>query len=359
MPSCCGACCCYKQVAVASTCVLPQGLPDKLTLLEFCWQGDETLSSTAAPDLAHMTALQHLRLIGSGAGMRMCPSLLLQMRQLRHLQLSQLVVDMPALLAALRGLQQLQHLDVSLANGTWALEGAAMQQYSAFTALCQLTHLRVAVEPPGPGVEFDTGTPLPVGAVQYIFPAGKQLPRLKQLHLGVSDDKYIGARFGSRWKEESRYMELLGPGDLAVVAAACPALEQFWAIAAVVSNAQLADVARMTSVTQLKIGGHGLGAAALVAAVPQMPQLQDLSVVGVRDLEPKDLPPLTQLTALRQLRLSDCPGLEEMEENGELLFTSKVCVQYGSHLWTLEQLRACQLSAAAFAFVSAVNYWVK
>jgi hypothetical protein len=102
------------QTTFCGCCLhLLQGLPDQLTLLDLSWLCEEDLlSSATAPDVATLTALQHLRLSGGGAGMRVCPSLLLQMQQLRHLQLSQFVIAMPALLAALRGMQQLQHLDV-------------------------------------------------------------------------------------------------------------------------------------------------------------------------------------------------------------------------------------------------------
>jgi hypothetical protein len=137
-----------KVVAVAAVCVLPQGLPAKLTLQEFSWQGEEDLSSTTVPDVAHLTAMQRLRLECIGTVKQLRPSLLLQMQQLRFLQLSCFVMAMPALLGALRGMQQLQHLDLSFANNTQPLEGTDAQQYSAFTASSQLTHLRIAADLP-------------------------------------------------------------------------------------------------------------------------------------------------------------------------------------------------------------------
>jgi hypothetical protein len=242
----------------------------------------------------------------------MCPSLLLRMPQLHHLQLSQSFIAMPALLAALRGMQQLQHLDLSVASSTPALAGAAMQQYAAFTASSQLTHLCIAA------AIVELYVPMPLGAVQHMFPENKQLPLLKQLHLGVEEEE---------WHEASWYMKLFGPGDVALVAAACPALEQFWAIAAVQGHAQLADLTRLTSVTQLKIGGLDWGdaaAAVLSAAVAEMTQLQDLSVVGVIDFEAKHVAPLTRLTALRRLRVFGCNLWESTFASDELLVESKV-----------------------------------
>jgi hypothetical protein len=210
-----------------------------------------------------------------------------------------------------------------------------MQQYSAFTVSSQLTYLRIAADPPGYKVDF--ARPLPVGAVQHIFPAGKQLSRLKQLHFGVGEHYGID---DDGWNEDSHYMELLGPGDLALVAAACPALERFWAIAAVQKDAQLADLAKMTSVTQLAIGGNHLEAAELAAAVAKMTQLQDLSVVGMPDFGPTAAAPLTQLTALRRLRLWAC-YMEDCTFACEELLTSKVRKAWCA-IWV--QLQASSIS---------------
>jgi hypothetical protein len=265
------------------------------------------------------------------------------MQQLRHLQLSQFIIAMPALLTALRELQQLQHIDVCFGDDMGELDDAPMQQYSAFTASPQLTHLRIAAEQPRHPRRFPDA--LPPGAMQHIFPAGKQLPRLKQLHLNDAE---------ADWHMKGKYMELLGPGDLAAIAAACPGLEQFWAIAAVEDDVQLIDLARMTSVTQLKIGGHYVDPAELSAAVAEMTQLQDLSVVGVIDLLPKDLAPLTQLTALRRLKLFDCSSLLA---RGELLLTSKVCKSccvYTVHLGSAATFKS-QLFAAEDALVKTVK----
>jgi hypothetical protein len=283
-----------------------------------CWQGQENFDSTTAPDVAHLTALQKLDLECSFDRVQLCPSLLLHMQQLRHLQLWQFVVPMPALLAALRGMQQLQHLSLSLANGTQALEGADMKQYSAFTASPQLTHLHIDA------VTHRSATfvsPMPLGAVQHIFPEGKQLPHLKQLHFNVAEDD---------WEQQSQYLELFGPDDLAVVAAACPALEQLWALGALQRDAQLAQLATMTSVTQLKIGGRYTDTAELVAAVAEMTQLQDLAAVVKPGLWPMDLGLLTQLMELRRLRLLACDVARPLGEGtalrgiGDLQLTSKV-----------------------------------
>ena len=232
-----------QQVAAAISGLLQQ-LP-RLTVLELphipmsaaavqqlgCMQGlqevfIEHVDHMPACDLQHLpssiTQLQfHGNVYGAGSGLRLPPQLQ-HLTRLLQLYLQDCVVQ-PAVLGSLTSLQVL-HLQYcplpSLNNddegydteGTAALldvlskmtclqdlclsltgvdtVSTAPQRFAALTASTQLTRLEL-----GP----DDYTPLPKGAVQYMFPAGRQLPCLQVLNISPIIDWRTDFGTGDEW----------------------------------------------------------------------------------------------------------------------------------------------------------------
>jgi hypothetical protein len=271
--------------------LLLQGLPLSVThlVLEWCGKDVGMVSSSTAPSLAQRTALKHLQLHGSYSSI--CPSILQRMQQLQHLDMSDIAPDgLQILLDALQNMQQLQHLSLHAPGLINTLQGEELLRYSQLTASTQLTHLDLL---------YDECI-LVDGAARYMFSEGKQLPHLKVLQFGPED-----------W-DGSDFPLPFGPGDLARLAAACPALEQLWAEPAIQPSADIAELALLTSVTQLWVGGWDLNAQELSLALAKMSQLVDLQVEFVDGFGTLELAALTQLTGLRRL-------LVQAPENQKLL----------------------------------------
>ncbi|WIA23766.1 hypothetical protein OEZ85_013452 [Tetradesmus obliquus] len=223
-----------------------QVLPLGLTLLELRWLGRELLSSSTAPSVAQLSGSLHLEMAEGSLGL-VCPSILQKMPHLRYLFMVNIAgAGLPVLLAAVQNMQQLQHLTLG-SSGCQALAGDAMQQYAALTALW----------------------------------------------LGYDEESYR--------HDYTDYPQPIGPGDLARLAAACPALQQLWAVQSIQPGADLQNLALLTSLTHLKVGRCGLPAEALAAALAPMSQLQDLLVHQV-GFGAAQLAALTQLTRLQDSR---------------------------------------------------------
>lgn len=254
-------------------------LPLGLTLLELRWLGRELLSSSTAPSVAQLSGLLHLEMAEGSLGL-VCPSILQKMPHLRYLFMVNIAgAGLPVLLAALQNMQQLQHHTLG-SSGRQALAGDAIQQYAALTASSHLTHLDLLAD----------YKMLADGAAQHMFPEGKQLPHLRSLWLGYDEESYR--------HDYTDYPQPIGPGDLAHLAAACPAKQQLWAVQSIQPGADLHNLALLTSLTHLKVGRCGLPAEALAAALAPMSQLQDLLVHQV-GFGAAQLAALTQLTRLQ------------------------------------------------------------
>uniref|UniRef100_A0A383V902 F-box domain-containing protein n=1 Tax=Tetradesmus obliquus TaxID=3088 RepID=A0A383V902_TETOB len=251
-----------------------QDLPLSLTLLKLNWLGTERLHSSTAPGVAQLTALQHFEVDVYDS--QICPSILRHMQQLRHLDLQDIVgEELPVLLSALQSMQQLQRLSLYSIKGQ-VPEDNAVHQYAALTASSQLTHLDLSWDD-----QVMAG-----GAAQYMFAEGKQLPLLQNLCFGMD-----------HWEGHSP--QLFEQGDLARLAAACPALQQLWVLPRMEPHTEeIASLVLLTSVTQLHVACGDLPLRELTAVLFQMSQLVDLQVSG---LDAFGLAALTQLTGLRHL----------------------------------------------------------
>jgi hypothetical protein len=158
------------------------------------------------------------------------------------------------LLDALQSMSQLQHLELQFSDDVYPLKGDEMLQYAALTASSQLMCFKL----------LDDNDGVAYGAAQHMFAEGKQLPQLKQLHMGKND---------LEWTEtEEEPLKPFGEGDLARLAAACPALEQFWAIGAVQRAADISSLTKLTAVTELKMGGGEVDGRQLAAALTELDQ---------------------------------------------------------------------------------------
>jgi hypothetical protein len=167
-----------------------------------------------------------------------------------------------------------------------------MQRYTALTASSQLTCLKL----------LDDNDGIAFGAAQYMFSEGKKLPHLKQLHMGM---------YETEWETEiDETLKPFGAGDIARLAAACPALEQFWTVGALQKDVDISSLTQLTAVTQLKVGGFDLNGEDLAAALAEMEQLRDVTVIGIKRFGPGELARLAECPNLRRLLVHDCEALE-------------------------------------------------
>jgi hypothetical protein len=281
-----------------------QGLPASLTRLKFEWGGSGMLGLEAASSISQLTTLQSLHLESDHITAHISPALVQQMRQLTELRMTNVVGDegsLLMLLGALQSMQQLQHLELHFADDVYPLEDEEMQQYAALTASSQLTCFKL----------LEDNDAVAYGAAQYMFAEGKQLPHLKQLHMGCTE----AACYSAEWTADDEPLKPFAAGDLARLAAACPALEQFWAMGAVQSSAEIIDLTKLTNVTQLKIGGEDVDGPQLAAALAEMEQLRDLTVMNTPSFAHAELAALTSLTLLRRLKVFNCEKLQgELED---------------------------------------------
>jgi hypothetical protein len=228
------------------------------------------------------------------------------MQQLRTLIVDNVVGNrkqrLPVLLEALQAMQQLQHLDLQSSRGR-PLTGADMQLYAALTASSHLTRLELMYD------EHMVAN----GAARYMFSEGKQLPQLKVLRFGLQD-----------W-DGTDFLQPFGRGDLARLAAACPALEELWLLPCVQPTADISNLALLTSVTFLIVGGWDSSAPALTSALVKLTQLRFLEVVGVDGFGAAGVAALTVLAALTRLAVEAMHDQVLLKRYGYISLDSEVC----------------------------------
>jgi hypothetical protein len=169
-----------------------------------------------------------------------------------------------------------------------------VQQFSVFTSSSHLTSLQL--DNKHRNYFYATGQLLADGAAQYMFPEGKHLLHLKQLVFSIDDIE---------WSEREKIKQPFGAGDVARLAAACPALEHLEACYAVQAVADINSLAQLTGLTHLKLGGQSLSGSQLSAVLVKLRKLQKLWVMGVPRFGPAEVAALTQLTGLRILLVDD------------------------------------------------------
>jgi hypothetical protein len=163
-----------------------------------------------------------------------------------------------ALLDALQQLTCLQHLQLNLDR----LDTGTTPPH-VFAALTASSHLT------GLFLEPKTRIPLPKGAIQHMFGAGKQLPLLRQLAIANHDDSsYFNGWPDDQWTIDGQ--------DLYVIASACPALQLLDITLSVKPDAELDGLLQLPqSCTSLIVGGAAFDYYA-AGVVARLTQLRDL-----------------------------------------------------------------------------------
>jgi hypothetical protein len=174
---------------------------------------------------------------------------------------------------AVRGMRQLQHLE-AMNDLRVLLSAAEPRACAALTAPAQLTCLSIS--------DWQA-QPLPATALQHMFPAGKQLPRLQHLVFDCHSDGLHGGRITA--------------AELSSLVRACPGLTYLGLACVLAPDADLSALLKLPQQCQhLKVGGQAFGdnAAGVVAQLTQLTQLEwcrsGLTAAG-----------LAQLTALHAL----------------------------------------------------------
>jgi hypothetical protein len=172
--------------------------------------------------------------------------------------------------AALAGLQQMPHLrslDILAANesgaGFHALGGSSSSSVAAMLLLplsVHLTCLKLTWHD-------EAGCLLHQGWAQQMFAAGRQLPQLKQLVLGMSPqlhshnydeeyapdfDEYDPTKFNSFFNS---LPACFGSSDIAGLVQCCPNLEDLCIAGLVQQGVNFSPLLQLTALTQLYLGG--------------------------------------------------------------------------------------------------------
>lgn len=287
-------------------------LPSTLTAITFTDYrgfGEATLPA----QLPQLSRLQHLDLYLC----RIPPTLLRSMpAQLTHLELTSChllpcgldrVVQPEGVLALLGTLQRLTQLRVlQLARLSIKPGNISVQQFSALTASTHLTRLFLQPAYPYPLV--------PRGALQHMFPAGRQLPHLKWLHLSgprEHEDEEDAYGYDSDDDDDAPPSpHSISGQDLARIVSSCPSLDSLCIANDIVEpGADLSPLKLASGLRLLSIGGDAFtdATAPLIAQLTQLTRLQWSHTPG---LTQQGVGHLTALQGLKELSVWDC-GLSQ------------------------------------------------
>lgn len=299
-------------------------MPSSLTRLRLANCGDRDQPGMP-PDLVQLSHLQQLHVSNSYVD----PAALQRMQQLRELCLDEcdlLPLDNSAeaaaeLFAAVGQMSALEELSI-----TGSIQDCSTLPPHIFSALTAATGLQSV----NINLEDDL---LPLGAVEYMFPQGKQLPRLSALHLTSCSSEPM----------DDYCMTAM---DLRRVVAACQALRSLAVEHALGPDAVPALLDLPESCNCLYIGGGAVDDAAAVV-VAQLTQLRLLDILHSPSLSDAGLEQFTALRGLTELHLyiynsslsRELVGVGYNHGNGE-------CIDL--HLCTGTQVReTCWLGQAA------------
>lgn len=202
------------------------------------------------------------------------------------------MLSMEALLGALGKLTGLQELALHVDRLSFDGFSASLPRFSALTASSHLTRLTISP---------DDVSPLPRGAVQSMFPAGRQLPSLR--HLDISP------RIG--YEEWDPAGWCLSSADILRIVSCCPGLESLDVTNSVEPGADLSHFLQLPeSCASLSVGGAAFTDAA-VAVLVQLTQLESLRWGSSPGFTDAGLEQLTRLD-LESLYVEGCglsPGI--------------------------------------------------
>lgn len=196
------------------------------------------------------------------------------------------------LLSALTTLTKLEDLTI-MRLYNWDSWYVPPEAFAALTASTLLKDFSIVAE---------DGSPLPIGAIDHMFPTGKRLPAIKSFALeadGMGDP-------------DMAYNWCLTSADLHKIALACPAV-QWVHLDCVLEPGDVTPLLQLRSCSRMTVGGVAFSDAA-VAVVTQLTQLTNLewkTAPGLTDVG------LQQLTALGQLEVLEL--LENLDISREVV----------------------------------------
>jgi hypothetical protein len=313
------------MVDEASPAVLA-GLPMSLTKLEFLWGGTQQredaiasvllprqpLSCSTVPALVQLTALQELHIHGYGGG-GMRPAFCSNMLQLRVLHLGELYdsVAVQQLLEVVPKFSSLQSLRVCSEGGkAAALPAREFSRYSAL--LPPSTQHLTCLE-----LSWYRGALLPAGSVQRMFAAGRQLPQLKQLLLGLPDDEWMLS--SSDCEPDDMFDSLqpcVGSEDVRRLVSCCPALQQLWLAGVLRPGTDLSPLLQLQQLTCLVTCGTAVDDVAAGSVLAKLRGLTRLQLYCCKQLTDRGLLQLVKLRALRVLSVVECGCSDEVSREG-------------------------------------------
>lgn len=235
---------------------------------------------------------------------------------------SQQLRGTPWLLHNISRLTALQHLEITDRDLD---EHSPGQQLSALTASSELRTLKIIDA-------FGETPPLPPQALAHMFPAGKQMAHMQELHLEA--DLFMRA-------EKDTYVVCVTAEDIQRVCTACPGLQRLSLVN--VAAADVVDSLRVLpeSLWELELAGSALGDA-VVSALTHLTGLQEMTWFS-RNLKSAGLRQLGALRGLTRLMFANnerilafdthrCPDLDCSEAYGviecELQTAAEVRVCY-------------------------------
>uniref|UniRef100_A0A383VKR1 F-box domain-containing protein n=1 Tax=Tetradesmus obliquus TaxID=3088 RepID=A0A383VKR1_TETOB len=279
-------------------------LPPSLTHLELVWREEQVLSSSLCPGLASLTNLQYLSICAENTA-GLLPDFCSGMQQLTELRLfNNLSRDaLPTLTRVLPALSRLESLLIENTGAVTPLPASDVAGYSTLLPLSQhITSIQLQW--------WEEAGLLRPGCGPHLFAAGRQLPKLKQLLLGVPDN-------WDAWESDMRLGglatcvsnvggECLGEGSLRSLVRCCPGLE-YLAIAGLVEpDVQMQPLLQLTALTGLSVGGEAVTDDVAHDVLSKMRGLRRLGVFYAEGFSDCGLLALTKLQQLTHLAVGSC-----------------------------------------------------
>lgn len=212
----------------------------------------------------------------------------------RWTPLAQTLAGIAAFLSSLQHLTQLKHLqlqDMTLRQATeWDEEVPPLEQFSALTASTNLTALHLVYQPESHVV--------PADAMQFVFPAGRQLPQLREVSIDCFPD----------WSGHC-----MDGDDLARLISACSNLAALNIRGAMYEDADISPLLQLPqSCSNLIVGGYQAFDNSAACVVAQLTQLTSLEWHNAVFFTALGWEQLTVLRGLQRLAIGGY-GLECVE----------------------------------------------
>lgn len=147
------------------------------------------------------------------------------------------------------------------------------------------------------------------GCGQRFLAAGRQLPQLKRLMLGLEDNWDVwddNVRLGALANCTSGVGTCLGEGSLSKLVSCCPGLQQLGIPGLVEPGVQMQPLLQLTALTWLSVGGEMVTDDVACDVLAQLSGLRQLGVFDASGFTDCGLLALTQLRQLAWLAVGGC-----------------------------------------------------